>query len=58
MSDKTAKNVLFLLTGSIACFKACDLVSRLAKGGFAVQTVANVRQAGTRQVAQSEGKNR
>lgn len=41
MSDKPGKNVLFLLTGSIACFKACDLVSRLAKRGFPVQTVAS-----------------
>lgn len=41
MSDKTGKNILFLLTGSIACFKACDLVSRLAKRGVAVQTVAS-----------------
>lgn len=41
MSDKTGKNILFLLTGSIACFKACDLVSRLSKRGVAVQTVAS-----------------
>lgn len=41
MSDKSGKNILFQLTGSIACFKACDLVSRLAKRGFAVQTVAS-----------------
>jgi phosphopantothenoylcysteine decarboxylase/phosphopantothenate--cysteine ligase len=41
MSDKTGKNILFQLTGSIACFKACDLLSRLSKGGFAVQTVAS-----------------
>jgi phosphopantothenoylcysteine synthetase/decarboxylase len=41
MSDKSGKNILFQLTGSIACFKACDLVSRLAKRGFTVQTVAS-----------------
>ena len=41
MSDKATRNILFQLTGSIACFKACDLVSRLAKRGFAVQTVAS-----------------
>jgi phosphopantothenoylcysteine synthetase/decarboxylase len=41
MSDKSGKNILFQLTGSIACFKACELVSRLAKRGFAVQTVAS-----------------
>ncbi|HET8691404.1 MAG TPA: flavoprotein [Steroidobacteraceae bacterium] len=39
MSDKP-KNVLFQFTGSIACFKACDLLSRLSKRGLAVQTVA------------------
>ncbi len=40
MSD-AGPNVLFQLTGSIACFKACDLLSRLAKRGMAVQTVAS-----------------
>lgn len=33
-------NVLFLLTGSIACYKACAVVSRLAQAGVTVQTVA------------------
>lgn len=33
-------NVLFLLTGSIACFKACAAISRLVKSGVTVQTVA------------------
>ena len=33
-------NVLFLLTGSIACAKACTAISRLAQAGVAVQTVA------------------
>ncbi len=41
MSDKTGQRILFQLTGSIACFKACELVSRLVKRGFAVQTVAS-----------------
>jgi phosphopantothenoylcysteine decarboxylase/phosphopantothenate--cysteine ligase len=41
MSDKNERRVLFQLTGSIACFKACELVSRLAKRGIAVQTVAS-----------------
>jgi phosphopantothenoylcysteine decarboxylase/phosphopantothenate--cysteine ligase len=41
MSDKAEHRILFQLTGSIACFKACELVSRLAKRGFAVQTVAS-----------------
>ena len=33
-------NVLFCLTGSIACCKACGVVSRLTQEGFEVQTVA------------------
>jgi phosphopantothenoylcysteine decarboxylase/phosphopantothenate--cysteine ligase len=33
-------NVLFCLTGSIACYKACTVISRLAQAGVAVQTVA------------------
>lgn len=33
-------NVLFILTGSIACYKACTVVSRLAQAGVTVQTVA------------------
>ena len=33
-------NVLFLLTGSISCYKACTVVSRLAQAGVTVQTVA------------------
>jgi phosphopantothenoylcysteine decarboxylase/phosphopantothenate--cysteine ligase len=33
-------NVLFVLTGSIACYKACAVVSRLAQAGVTVQTVA------------------
>ena len=41
MSNTPERRILFLLTGSIACFKACDLVSRLAKRGLAVQTVAS-----------------
>ncbi len=41
MSDANGRRILFLLTGSIACFKACELISRLAKRGFAVQTVAS-----------------
>ncbi len=34
------KNVLFLLSGSIACYKACAVVSRLAQAGVTVQTAA------------------
>lgn len=41
MSNVRETRLLFLLTGSIACFKACELISRLAKRGIAVQTVAS-----------------
>lgn len=41
MPDREAPQLLFQLTGSIACFKACELISRLAKRGIAVQTVAS-----------------
>lgn len=41
MSAEHERRILFQLTGSIACFKACELISRLAKRGFAVQTVAS-----------------
>lgn len=33
-------NVLILLSGSIACYKACAVISRLAQAGVTVQTVA------------------
>lgn len=33
-------NVLFLLTGSIACYKACAVISQLTQKGVTVQTVA------------------
>jgi phosphopantothenoylcysteine decarboxylase len=33
-------NILFLLSGSISCFKACAVISRLAQAGVTVQTVA------------------
>jgi phosphopantothenoylcysteine decarboxylase len=33
-------NVLFCLTGSVACYKACAVVSRLTQAGVTVQTVA------------------
>jgi len=41
MSNDRERRILFQLTGSIACFKACELISRLMKRGFAVQTVAS-----------------
>jgi phosphopantothenoylcysteine decarboxylase/phosphopantothenate--cysteine ligase len=34
-----SKNVLFFLTGSIACAKACTTISRLVQSGVTVQTV-------------------
>jgi phosphopantothenoylcysteine decarboxylase/phosphopantothenate--cysteine ligase len=33
-------NLLFCLTGSIACYKACGAISRLTQEGLEVQTVA------------------
>jgi phosphopantothenoylcysteine decarboxylase/phosphopantothenate--cysteine ligase len=32
------KNILFILSGSIACYKACDLISLLVKEGNSVKT--------------------
>ena len=34
------KKILFILSGSIACFKACALISCLVKEGADVQTCA------------------
>lgn len=31
--------ILFQLTGSIACYKACSVISKLVQNGFEVQTV-------------------
>jgi phosphopantothenoylcysteine decarboxylase/phosphopantothenate--cysteine ligase len=36
----SGSNILFIFTGSIACFKACDAVSRLVQRGHTVRTVA------------------
>lgn len=33
-------NVLFILSGSIACYKACEVISQLVQRGHAVRTVA------------------
>ncbi len=33
--------IVFALTGSIACYKACSLISKLVKLGFQVQCVAS-----------------
>lgn len=40
MPDLKGRKILFQLTGSIAGYKACVLVSRLVKDGADVQTVA------------------
>ncbi len=34
--------ILFQLSGSIACYKACALISKLTQNGFEVQTVATL----------------
>lgn len=41
MSPPAEPRVLFQLSGSIACYKACELISRLVQRGVAVQTVAS-----------------
>lgn len=35
-----AANILFIFSGSIACYKACEAVSRLVQNGHKVRTVA------------------
>lgn len=35
-----SKKVLFLMSGSIACYKACQVISRLVQAGHEVQVVA------------------
>ncbi len=39
--SKNKGNILFQLTGSIACYKACSVISRLAQEGFSVKTVCS-----------------
>ena len=39
--SKSNKKILFQLTGSIAAYKACSLISQLIKNGHEVQTVAS-----------------
>jgi phosphopantothenoylcysteine decarboxylase / phosphopantothenate---cysteine ligase len=34
-----SKNVLFLMTGSIACYKACNVLSKLKQNGYSVKVV-------------------
>ena len=36
----SGSNILFVLSGSIACYKACDAISRLVQCGHRVRTVA------------------
>lgn len=40
MATPRKPHVLFLLSGSIACYKACTVISRLVQSGATVQTVA------------------
>lgn len=40
MTATRKPHVLFLLSGSIACYKACTVISRLAQAGVTVQTAA------------------
>ena len=35
------KNILFQLTGSIACYKACGVISRLVQDGHRVKTICS-----------------
>lgn len=39
-NNQTKPKVLFVLTGSIACFKACQTISKLVQSSFEVKTVA------------------
>lgn len=41
MSPPAEPRLLFQLSGSIACYKACELISRLVQRGIEVQTVAS-----------------
>jgi len=34
-------NILFQLTGSIACYKACNVISKLVQDGYEVRTVCS-----------------
>ncbi len=37
--SNSPQKILFLMTGSIACFKACQVVSKLVQNGFEIQVV-------------------
>jgi phosphopantothenoylcysteine decarboxylase / phosphopantothenate---cysteine ligase len=36
---QSSKNILFLMTGSIACYKACNVLSKLKQNGYNVKVV-------------------
>lgn len=40
-ASKSVSKILFQMTGSIACFKACQVISKLAQAGHDVQVVAS-----------------
>lgn len=37
--SSSKKNILFIMTGSIACYKACGILSRLQQNGYDIQVV-------------------
>ncbi|MBF0409173.1 MAG: flavoprotein [Candidatus Riflebacteria bacterium] len=39
-AEKVSRNVLFQLTGSISCYKACNIISKLVQNKYQVKTVA------------------
>ncbi|MEA3306786.1 MAG: flavoprotein [Elusimicrobiota bacterium] len=39
--SKSKGNILFQLTGSIACYKACNIISQLVQNGFSVKTICS-----------------
>lgn len=39
MSKSSSPKILFVMTGSIACFKACQVISKLVQNNFDVQVV-------------------
>ncbi|MGZ3691312.1 MAG: flavoprotein, partial [Pseudobdellovibrio sp.] len=34
-----SKKILFILTGSIACYKACNVISKLKQNGYELKIV-------------------
>lgn len=41
MMSRSKGNILFQLTGSIACYKACGVISKLIQDGFGVKTLCS-----------------